>query len=788
MTATTDGYIRTTASRFIIAGLVAVLLWIASNCQKDVDNGGASSNASPLPGNTPSNQTKVNREDRPVSNLPDGVLARVGAAGDILAERALLVLISTRSDDALNKIAAQKRISAAADAARIEVTASDIARIEQIDETVFRQRLSQRLVYGIDYEGAESRRMTFSDYLNQSFDMTLDEYRTDVASARVRINKLLKIEFPAFSNPTDEALKTFMLEREDYYGKPTRYRCSYITFNVSPVVSPVDRFAANLKPKTMPDGYGGFDGSGIARSPTRALSDADGQTERQDAARLEDALRRALAARARLMTGATWNEIQSAYSEAPSVVKKKNGDIGWFTQTGPFDPAFTDAAVRLGVGDISEPVITYTDEGDRRRPDCVFLIRLTDMDPGSPPDFYALRDRIRTDYINSAPMYLMGQLIERLADRYPLRAFPNAFRFNDGSESDAETVVARVAGQTITRREFYAQLWRSYGQTVVDSLVSNELLYRDFVESGVTFDDRELSRALIIQQEAVTAMELESIKQRQDASSRSDDDTVKMLKGDFWGFVRLRYGLDKDDYINELKRNELISKGLRLKVAITDNEKLQFFYRHLNAYRKPVGYVVKDILIRPSDGGLNEGERPASARSATETEWNAAGSKAVEIYIRLTESPDSYDEIAYQTQYNDYPADVRRLYGLLPTFYKTPSGKFVTDDDYPIDYIIMEAVAGSPARAAELSPGMISGPLRGAQGFHIVKFERVIEPEMPSLDNPTINAEVMNDLVAERLAPYVNMRIAELLRTMPVQENHALLDTIKRDPYQLWKR
>ncbi|MDR3672327.1 MAG: peptidyl-prolyl cis-trans isomerase [Holophaga sp.] len=76
----------------------------------------------------------------------------------------------------------------------------------------------------------------------------------------------------------------------------------------------------------------------------------------QSDAQVQEAMKKALDLRAKLLAGQDFNKTAEAVSEDPSA-KGNKGDLGWF-QTGQMEKAFEQAAMGLKVGEISQPVRT----------------------------------------------------------------------------------------------------------------------------------------------------------------------------------------------------------------------------------------------------------------------------------------------------------------------------------------------------------------------------------------------------------------------------------------------
>lgn len=748
--------------RYRIAGMVAILICLTGcnggtdpvpNTDSDV---GVAVHSGPYSTDYGSSYTKVNPTDNfdAWPHQLGGILAAIGDSGTILPRRVTLALISKYADPALATLAARKRLELATRDAGLKVTESDIEYQVGMDRRAYRNRIQATGLHGEKMMGVESREMTFDDYLYYNFRMDFDAYRRLIVTANIRINKLVRSEFPEFTNPDVITLRKFMKMRENWFGELTRYRCKHLLIRVDSIKRNMAGYMDIRHADTADDAAYKKRLESLPFSDWQHAAESVQQPDLQNNAGLHAAMSKANDARRELLMGRGFNEVQTKYSDENADVKRAGGDLGWFTCVGPFVPAFTQAAIKLRIGEVSEPVIT--DFG-------VHLIKLTDIDPGQSPRLEDVIGEVKRAYLASAPFYLSEKLLNRLEVRYPLKVWPSRFwpfsPTGATEASSASAIVADVGGEPITREEFYAQLWRMFGRDMMDELTRQEMLFQYFLGEGIRLTRKEFDLERMLQQDAYADVDLEF---------------------SFATHVRRRFGLSEDEYLDELTRSLLIRKGLVQQLKVDEIERKQFFYVRRKSYMDPVRYQIRDILIRPN-GVLQDGESLASDKESASEDWDKASLAAYEIYNKIYEDPGQYEILAYMTDSNHYPRNIRKLRGMLPMFYSNADGRFIVDEGFPIDYAVMYEVLVEKS----LRPGMVSGPIRGTQGYHIVRLDNVIEPDIPTWDDLGIQERVTDDLIAERLGDYVNMKIAELKENVPVMVNESMFLTMCTHPYEI---
>lgn len=116
-----------------------------------------------------------------------------------------------------------------------------------------------------------------------------------------------------------------------------------------------------------------------------------------------------------LAHGAKFADLAKKYS-LDTTTKDQGGELGWFTR-GKMTPAFEDAAFKLQVGQVSDPV--QTEYGWH-------LILLEERKPAVAAKFEDVKDRVRQDYIDDqvaqvsadwlAQLRSQAKIVNRLAD------------------------------------------------------------------------------------------------------------------------------------------------------------------------------------------------------------------------------------------------------------------------------------------------------------------------------------------------------------------------------------
>lgn len=101
-----------------------------------------------------------------------------------------------------------------------------------------------------------------------------------------------------------------------------------------------------------------------------------------------------------LDAGADFAELAKTYSDCPSA--QKGGDLGFFPRKGVMIEQFAEAAFKLGVGEISEPIQTQFG---------FHIIKVTDRKGGKEVKFEEVKQQVKEDYIEEETGKLIAKLV-----------------------------------------------------------------------------------------------------------------------------------------------------------------------------------------------------------------------------------------------------------------------------------------------------------------------------------------------------------------------------------------
>lgn len=293
-----------------------------------------------------------------------------------------------------------------------------------------------------------------------------------------------------------------------------------------------------------------------------------------------------------------------------------------------------------------------------------------------------------------------------------------------GNPAGAEVInkiVATVDGAPITMREVDEYGKRNSGGqalpergVILDAVINDKLIEREATQKGIEIHDDDVDRYIT------------TIKER----NRIDDEKLgQALKAQGLTLEQYRAQVRK-----EIQRQQLINREIRGKVNVTPEEIDRYYKAHLDEYGAPPGYQVGQILI-------------AVPKDPSNTDLGAAKAKADEVYKKLKGGEDFADAAK---QYSD-DAGSAADGGILGWFKKG------------------ELVDSLEKEVLKLDKGQISKPVRGPQGFHIMKL----------VDTRTETGDVaseQSDQIKEKLyAEALEKRFKEWLETDLRNRHHVEL-------------
>ena len=140
-----------------------------------------------------------------------------------------------------------------------------------------------------------------------------------------------------------------------------------------------------------------------------------------DKKKWEEARKKALEIRAKLLKGESFSKLAEKYSDDPGS-KARGGDLGYFGK-GRMVPEFEKAAFSLKKGEISQPVKTTFG---------YHIIKVEDKKPARQRSFKEVEQQIRQKLLRQKQMKLRDELIAKLKKKFPVKV-------NEGLLDDSGT-------------------------------------------------------------------------------------------------------------------------------------------------------------------------------------------------------------------------------------------------------------------------------------------------------------------------------------------------------------
>ncbi len=129
-----------------------------------------------------------------------------------------------------------------------------------------------------------------------------------------------------------------------------------------------------------------------------------------DKKKWEEARKKALEIRAKLLKGESFSKLAQKYSDDPGS-KARGGDLGYFGK-GRMVPEFEKAAFALKKGEISQPVKTTFG---------YHIIKVEDKKPARQRSFKEVEQQIRQKLLRQKQMKLRDELIAKLKKKFPVK-------------------------------------------------------------------------------------------------------------------------------------------------------------------------------------------------------------------------------------------------------------------------------------------------------------------------------------------------------------------------------
>jgi len=129
-----------------------------------------------------------------------------------------------------------------------------------------------------------------------------------------------------------------------------------------------------------------------------------------DKKKWEEARKKALEIRGKLLKGESFSKLAQKYSDDPGS-KARGGDLGYFSK-GRMVPEFEKAAFSLKKGEISQPVKTTFG---------YHIIKVEDKKPAKQRSFKEVKQQIRQKLLRQKQIKLRDELISKLKKKYPVK-------------------------------------------------------------------------------------------------------------------------------------------------------------------------------------------------------------------------------------------------------------------------------------------------------------------------------------------------------------------------------
>jgi len=567
-----------------------------------------------------------------LESLPD-VVAEVGRY-KITKTELLIELVSMGAASAVDRLARRMLVEQACEKGGIAVSEDDLDTQLRIEEINLRNEM--RLVPG------EVNARSFEDLVRVRFQMTMQEYRSEVVRIKLLAQKVIgkdlhmsRADLVKFFHhkPYAKAGTTASargLTVEDILQPQARYHAAHIL--ITPL-SPVDMYrGARLK----------------THAGERAAVAADRVEKRQKLKRagieVEDpeldlgpewqrARQRAEECLAALKNRRlTWEQAVEKYSQdphdmRPNVDGKRRpslreeeslrirrqhvpGDVGWFTRDGPLVEEFYAGAKNMrGAKELAGPVLTQFG---------YHIIQLIeDVQIPQQKTFEELSPQVQKIYTSWLLQTLTDTWMERLVkDAHiensgeNLRAMLWPPASASGKEADSDPVVGKVNGTPMKRSHVWRELVRSDGPEALDRLINREMALGPLKQLG---PDRlewmgrppELRKPPEPppQPIAVTAQEMDL--QLTEDRLALDCLNTQALKADpgtkpktMDQYVYERFGKGLPEYRRALEAGTIMGKAILSRADLNEARMLLEFNLAQETYRVPSSFDISHYMLK----------------------------------------------------------------------------------------------------------------------------------------------------------------------------------------------
>lgn len=689
-------------------------------------------------------------EDVPV------VAAMVGSK-PITRNALLRELVGSAGSAALDRLIRRMLVEQAAEMMRVTVTTEECEQQARLDALALENELV-RAPWILE-------KPTPAEIIRANFGMSWEEYKKLVVRQRLSARRCVARDI----EPSESDLREFFRRHRDTFQPPDRFRAAHILFTP---LSPGDlwnspsfqsRVAREGKRRAVRERWRTLHGVEVeAVGGEPEIVKQAWEKSRLQAERVAVALRAGRVG---------WEEAVHRWSrdpldrwtrdksgrQVPPLRQRKGlqpGEVGWFTERGPFVAEFSAAAAKLAVGEIGGPVRTRYGW---------HLIKMLEIRRAKKVSFSEVRKKVKQAYLENEIRLRSEAWLDELVRSAVLKTTSNLlWPPRPGSEPPgADPAVGTINGRILYRSAVWRELLRSDGAEALDRLVNRELILGPLRRMGPRrvewFGAPPALRSRRPPPENPVALPTGAV----DLALNDDrlaydslrESAPRKAPASFAEYLYARYGQSESDYRRALEAGLVLKAAVRRKIHPDDATlRLQYALARDN-YRKPTLFEVSHLLLIP-EGGMAR----ASEADRIKTVFQAR-----RIVAEYKRAPEKFAELV--ARYSQAPPEDKARGGRLGLL--TPSG------GSPGASVSRE----SPEETAErcylaklyhellirgLKTGQLSGPVRTKRGYELLRVDRRREGGKAP-DFESVKERVKRDYLAAKAKIYTDL----WLRTLP---------------------
>lgn len=683
------------------------------------------------------------------------VIARAGpVAMDV--RTVLIRMILAEGDAAVKRLLTRRLVETEAARRGVTVTAA------QLDATLKADLAQYRAELGAEHP-EDAQKFTDDQLIDLRFHLPLKTYR----ERELYYGLLLQGLVVGPDDLTADRLRAWYAREKDRYGRPTRYQVRHILVKYAP--DPEATLA-------MTAGERDYNREWRRAQFVRAQKKAEQIFEL-------------------IKAGQSFDQLEKKYSEESPEVKARGGALPPIDIHSPVDATFLETVRQMGVGQCSPPVVTSFG---------VHLIYLDKIDPGQSPAFEEIAGRIQRDCIRQLVAERAAPLVDRLARTTEVTHLKNLY---PGPEenlaaataapegrvalSDCLAVLGRVpAGAVdvpltaaVTRREFYAELWRASGRRFIEERAAMGLYLASI--RGTPAEPSEIEVSQVFSEDQIQCYALQD---RAIAEAKQRGLPVPERRKFYDYMLDLTHRTPAELKADAGERAALW-KFMQVHYPWTNAEIEKYFFIERERYDVPGELKLSLILIRPqTDPACADPEQPSrpaalSAEAGVE-QWQTAAARARTLYERLRGAglPADADSrlhpevISWERaakRISDAPEEVTAVGGEWPPLavVRVPRVDELTSIDanrsgYELAVLDFDPTVGHEALA--LADGQITAPIKGREGYYLLKRTRLTQPYLRTLNDPEVYRQVERDCITPRIRKNLQPTLDVLLKKSPI--------------------